>query len=62
MGVRIEGLRREVGVEGDDSPRRAAFSATVSLLEGLEGVGDEGSGDDDCDIVVKVDVFDTTAK
>ena len=52
MGVRIAGLRRGVGVEGPDSPRRAAWSATVSLLEGLDGVGDEGSGDEDCDIVV----------
>ena len=58
MGVRIAGLRRGVGVEGPDSPRRAAWSATVSLLEGLDGVGDEGSGDEDCDIVVLDDVFD----
>ena len=42
MGVRIPGVRR-VGVDGvGDSPRLAAWRDAVSLLEALEGEGDEG--------------------
>jgi len=57
VGVRIAGLRRTVGVEGEDSPRLAALRATVSLLEGLEGVGEEAIGEVGRDILM-VDVFD----
>ena len=61
MGVRIAWLRRGVGVEGE-APRRAAFRATVSLLEGLEGVGEEGSGDVGTDMVMVDDVFDNSGR
>ena len=55
-------MRRGVGVEGEASPRRAAFRATVSLLEGLEGVGEEGSGDVGTDMVMVDDVFDNSSR
>ena len=45
VGVNEDCVLR-VGVDGmGDSPRLAAFREAVSLLEGLEGVGDVGRGD-----------------